>query len=197
MESCIDIDKLRIAKLSNENIGDLAIFDCSGNWKPTTDEELGIKEDENDINDFIRNDAYNQQNMGLSTTYLFYYGDKVASFVTVLADSIKLSNREKTRSELPYKEVSAIKIGRLGTDCEFAENGIGSKVIVFVKTLAYNLNLGKDVYGEEIGTNLGVRYVTLDSYSHNVEYYKRREFVINASADYQERTNISMRCDLF
>lgn len=195
--SNINEEDIEIAKLSEDNMGDLAIFDCSGDWVPTTPEESEIKAGEIDINDFIKNDALKQQDMRLSNTYLFYYQGLVISFVTILADSIKLSNREKSKAELPYKEVPAIKIGRLGTHCKARGQGIASFVIEFVKTLAFNLSIGKDVFGEDIGTSIGVRYVTLDSYQNNLRFYEKRGFTKNLNAEYDGRSNVSMRQDLY
>jgi hypothetical protein len=194
--SKIELEEIEIAKLSDENLEDLAIFDCSGDWEPTDPIEEVIKEGENDINDFIKHDALKQQKMGLSNTYLFYYKSEIISFVTILADSIKLSNREKQSAELPYKEVPAIKIGRLGTHYKVKGMGIGCFVIEFVKTLAFNLTQGQDVFGEGIGTSIGVRYVTLDSYTNNLEFYQKRGFIQNLSGEYDGKSTFSMRYDL-
>jgi hypothetical protein len=192
----IEFEEIEIAKLSDDCEGDLAIFDCSGDWQPTNDAEQVLKEGEIDINDFIKHDALKQQKMGLSNTYLFYYEGVVISFVTIMADSIKLSSREKQNAELPYKEVPAIKIGRLGTDYKVRGYGVGCFVIDFIKALAFNLTQGKDVFGNDIGTSIGVRYVTLDSYFNNLQYYEKRGFGKNLSGEYDRRNTISMRYDL-
>lgn len=192
-----NIDELEIAKLSEENLDDLANFDCSGDWKPDNQDDEIIKEGEEDINNFLRHDAYIQQQQGMNTTYLFYYNNNIVAFVSLTADSIKLSNKEKKKSELPYRDVPAVKIGRLGADYRFKKRGIGTFVINFVKAMAYNLSQGLDVRGEPIGTSMGIRYLTLDSYKHNIDYYMKQDFVKNQSDKYADQETVSMRYDLF
>lgn len=169
--SPFDPKLVELAKLSERDLGNLASFDCG-------DEE---------INRFLRDEAFREQELGFNTTILLYYGGELAAFVSTLADSILLHENEKDEST-PYASVPAIKIGRLGTDKRFQGLGLGAFLVKYV--------FGQAI---EVSENYcGVRMVTLDAYPNRVSYYESLGFVRNQHSRYSKRTkNVSMRYDIY
>lgn len=94
----INLSDLDIRKISPND--DASSFDCG----------------DEDLNEFIRDDALKQMNAKINVTYLCRYKRQVVAFFTLSADSIKI-NIDDLQSfkdkDIPYKEFPAVKIGRL------------------------------------------------------------------------------------
>lgn len=167
----IDYSLIKLAKLSEEHFSDLANFDCG-------DEEM---------NRFLKEEAYNEQEMGMNTTTFLYYDNVLAAFCSICNDSVLLHKDEK--EELPYANVPAIKIARLGRDKRFRNYQLGRFLIDYVVWVA--LKIDKEM--------CGVRLITLDAYPERVKYYQDYGFVINQHDNYKRRKspNISMRYDIY
>lgn len=161
-----------LAKLTETELVDLANFDCG-------DQEM---------NSFLINEAYNEQELGMNTTILIYYEGRLAGFYSICCDSIKISDEEK-QEDLTYSSVPAIKIARLGRDVNFKKFGIGKYLIQHVIHRALEIN---DNY-------CGVRMITLDAYPTRYEYYCSLGFKPNLHRMYngKNRDTISMRLDIF
>jgi hypothetical protein len=70
-----------------------------------------------DINDFLKNDALRYQERKIATTTIFIHNDEIIGFFSAAADSLKLRLEEKESAELDHKllpEFPAMKIARLG-----------------------------------------------------------------------------------
>ncbi|HEX8695555.1 MAG TPA: hypothetical protein VF746_24290 [Longimicrobium sp.] len=68
-------------------------------------------------NAFLYERAWPEQQDSLSTTYLFFRDGRLAAYATVLMDSLSLSRSE--RGSIPYRYVSALKLGQMGVDSRF------------------------------------------------------------------------------
>ncbi len=161
-----------LAKLTEDEIGDLANFNCA----------------DDEMNRFLQQEAYNEQQLGMNYTILMYYEGVLAGFYSICNDSLKLSEEEKV-DDLDYTTVPAIKIARLGRDILFKDYKIGGFLINHVIHKAL-----------EIDNELcGVRMITLDAYPHRVEYYESLSFRINEHRSYKgkKRTTVSMRYDIY
>lgn len=66
----------------------------------------------NDMDNFLKDDALNQQEDNINTTYLLIHENKIIGFFSLLADSINIKDIPK-EYECSYKSFPAIKIGRL------------------------------------------------------------------------------------
>ncbi|MEW6183038.1 MAG: hypothetical protein AB1500_07660 [Bacillota bacterium] len=177
-----ELKNVELAKLSEEDLPNVARFDCG----------------EDEINHFLKDEALEEQDGGLNVTVLLYYGErnhrwnmfrnfiykkhiaklKLIGFYSICADAILLTEEE--RDDIPYAVAPALKIARLGVDKSEQGRWFGVFMIEYVKREAKRLR-----------NELGIRFVTLDAYLNNVEYYKRFGFVIN---ERNKRKNIiSMR----
>ena len=172
----LDLSKIEIVKLSE--VYDISRFDCG----------------DNDINEFLRNDALNYQKEKIAVTTLFIFENNILGFCSLASDAVKLERKteeEKIRTELGrgYSEYPALKLARFGRDKRFKKSGVGKFILNYVVGKAISLN-----------DDAAIRFVSLDSYANRVEYYKGYGFVENLHRHYQERgertETFSMRLDL-
>ena len=151
----IDLTKLRIEKLSRENLHRTEAFDCG----------------DPDLNEFLREDALNYSTGKIAVTYICLYKGKVAGFYCLANDAIEVKGKPKkvlNRLGKPQKTYPAIKIGGLGIGKGFARKGVGSRIIEITigSTLAYS-------------NNVGCRYLSVDAYDepHVTQFYEKNSFM--------------------
>ncbi len=168
----IDFSQVKAIRLSR--LYDLSKFDCG----------------DQDINDFLKQDAYIYQENKLATTTIFVYNEEVIGFFSTAADSIKLKLREREghhMQEKPIQEFPAIKIARIGRDIRYNKHGIGTNILKWA--IGYILNCSEMI---------AVRFITVDAYPDKVKWYEQFGFVRNLDDKYTRRDNhVSMRYDLF
>jgi hypothetical protein len=86
-----------------------------------------------ELNDFIINDALNEQRLLLSRTHLCFYKDHVVGFITLAADSIRIDKDKLEASQhidgCDYRVYPCILIARLATDKKLQHHGIGSYLL--------------------------------------------------------------------
>lgn len=123
-----------------------------------------------EMEDFIKKEALEEQEKGLNTTHLFIDRDteKVAAYLSLCNDSIRLEIDEKDDMDLAYSTVPAVKIARLAVSNEYKHQGLGKILIQFAAYL-----------GEKIREMSGITFITLDCYSHRVSFYEAVGFVQN------------------
>lgn len=141
-----------------------------------------------DINEFLKEDALKWQEKNLAVTNIFIYNEELIGFFCSSGDSIKLKTNEKKESDIegkPIREIPAIKLGRLGRNKKFAGQGVGSNILKWA--------IG---YVKSLAERTGIRYITVDAYYKKVDWYQKLGFVKNLHEDYIERENVSMRYDL-
>ncbi len=135
-----------------------------------------FKSFQTELVDFLLEDALDNQNKKISTTYLWFYKPKreLVGYITVLTDAIRLegSLKEYFREEgIKYKSLPALKIGRVCVSDGYRGRGIGTLMIEFAIILA-----------ERIGKEVGLRFITTDAKRHedqkkdSVHFYKRLGF---------------------
>lgn len=143
-----------------------------------------------DINEFIVNDSYGYQEKKIATTTVFIYNEEIIGFCSIAADSIKLSeNEEKVHSidDKPVREFPAVKIARIGRDKKYKEMSVGSNILKWA--------IGHILVCSDL---MAIRFITVDSYPHRMQYYEKLGFVKNEHKTYKDRIqNVSMRYDLF
>ena len=106
----------------NEN-HDLSYFDCG-------DEEL---------NDFLKNDALKQQNSKLNVTKLVVYKEKIIGYFSLLTDTLIFRNirdenvsseiKKKLQIQRKNRTLPAVKIGRLAIDKKYSGNNLRTHII--------------------------------------------------------------------
>lgn len=131
-----------------------------------------FKSYEKDLVDFLREDAFDNQEKNISLTYLFIdkRNNLIAGYLTVLADSISLNTqlKEEFRSRnIKYKSLPAMKIGRICVDDRYLRQGLGRSIMLFTYKLVYRIN-----------KIAGCRFITLDSKNDSLHFYKRFGFEV-------------------
>lgn len=142
--------------------------------------DCGSSEDELDLNDFFANDAVTYQQRLLGKTYLFcsrQHPDEIVTAFTLANDSIRLTNKlaeeykevfldESDLRDKSIRRFPAVLIGRLGTSIKFANQGFGSAVMDFIKSLFRRSN------------KTGCRFIIVDALNNKdtLRYYERNGF---------------------
>ena len=146
---------------------------------------LGIEErvatfncGDDDLNDFIINEALPYRRAMLAVTYVFEHKQtkQVVAFFSLAHDKVSISdfennaefNRFRRRrfvNEKRLRSYPAIKLCRLGVDESVRGHHIGSNIIKYIKTL-YALN-----------DRAGCRFLTVDAYNSAVPFYEHNGFL--------------------
>lgn len=149
-------------------------------------------------NEFLQERAWDEQQLGLSVTYLALLNGIVVGYLTVSMDALPLQTSEKPASHLTIVRFPAIKLAQLATRDGWENRGIGRHLIALAAGM-----------GLELRGKLGCRYLTLDAKRDRLDWYKRQEFKVNkiARREQEERAKergialdelpVSMRLDLF
>lgn len=117
-----------------------------------------------DMDDFLKSDALNQQDEKLSVTYLAMYDNEIIGFFSLLSDRIKLKDIDEEYN-LPYMTCPAIKIGRLAVHEEYNSSGFGTTLL---DNTCYQIKRISEIHG--------VRFITVDAYCDVRGFYYKNEF---------------------
>lgn len=133
----------------------------------------GFRSHEQDLVDFLVEDALDNQNQRLSLTFLWFYQNELVSYITLLNDRINLDGELKTafqKKEILYRSLPALKIGRLCVDDRFLHRGIGTLMIDFSIEIANHI----------IEKYSGCRFIVLDAKKNGrdnpVLFYEKQRF---------------------
>lgn len=138
----------------------------------------GLREDDDlasfcsnsdELNDFLKSDALGAQNGLISRTYLCFWKEALAGFVTLTTDTIGYNLVESCNGidGYVYQKYPAIKIARLAVDGRFERRGIGQNILLWA--------IGK---ADEFSTQIGCRYITVDAKRESIDFYLKYEFKI-------------------
>jgi hypothetical protein len=146
----IPFSELKVRRLSSRN--NISYF-CSTN---------------NDLNDFLRDDALNAHKNMTSITYICLWKGLVVGFATLAAATIEVKRIEGPRIEGYTPETyPCIRLARLAVDKNYTERGIGPYMLLWV--------MGKF---EKISKEIGCRYLTVDSKRESMWFYEKYDFVL-------------------
>lgn len=150
-----------------------------------------------EYNDYLFNDAIRSLNDHVAKTWLLceQKTGKIAAYMSLIMDAIKLSSSEKELHNLkyPFRTIPAMKIAKLAVDSGFSERyrGIGSFLINAAIGIATDCN---DDY-------CAARFLTVDADIEHDEgvltFYKKNGFIPNAELYNKNRKTISMRKDIY
>jgi len=150
-----------------------------------------------EYNEYLYKDALRSQNDHISLTWILQERNTgaIASYMSLIADAIKLSATEKELHNLnyPFKTIPAMKLAKLAVSQSFSEKykGIGSFMIGAAMWKALSCN--KDY--------CAVRFLTVDAdIEHDkgvLAFYKKNGFIPNAEYYNKNRKTISMRKDIY
>ncbi len=111
---------------------------------------------EKELVHFLLEDALENQQLNLSVTFLWFYQEKLVSYITLLNDRITLDGDLqiffKNKGVL-YKSLPALKIGRLCVDDSYRKKGFGTAMVKFAIKIAKEISLEK----------AGCRFLTVDA----------------------------------
>ena len=150
-----------------------------------------------EYNEYLYNDAIRSQNDHIARTWILREraSGKIAAYMSLIMDSIKLSFTEKELHNLnyPFKTIPAMKIAKLAVDVASAAQykGIGSYMIEAAK--------GKALFCNE--DYCAARFLTVDAdIEHDngvLVFYEKNGFIPNDELYNKNRKTISMRKDLY
>jgi hypothetical protein len=120
---------------------------------------------------------------------------KIAAYMSLIMDAIKLSFTEKELHNLnyPFKTIPAMKIAKLAVDRSFSEKykGIGTFMIASAERLAWACNTAY----------CAARFLTVDADIEHDEgvlsFYQKSGFLQNAGLYNKNRKTVSMRKDIY
>lgn len=145
----------------------------------------------NDLNNFLFEDAKSHSNELMAITYLFEYKNETVSFFSLSNDRLCHEDKIATNNSLNrlkrllpeqkrYKSLPAVKIGRLGVDKKFQSSGLGTAMLLFLK------------FWFTHGNKTGCRFLTVDAYENDktINFYEKNEFEILSSLDEKKDTRL-------
>lgn len=167
----MDITKLRQFQLSSDT--GIKPFKCA----------------DNDLNDFLFDDAKHFQKELMAVTYLLEYMEqnKTVAYFSLLADKITFNPDEKgmwnkLNRNIPNskrrRSYPAVKIGRLAVSEEFVGNRLGTFILDNIKYAFANVK------------RLGCRFITVDALSTAVAFYEKNGFQFFTEQDKDDYTRL-------
>lgn len=142
-----------------------------------------------EMDDFLKREALLEQNLFLNTTHLFIdeENDELMGFVSLCNDSLQLETSERNIFNINYETVPALKIARLATNVNHMNNGYGK---LFIKFCVY-----KSLQIRQIS---GLKFITLDCYSHRESFYTKIGFERNTNQKVNQtsKSPISLRLNI-
>ena len=158
-----------------------------------SDFDCGIAE----YNDYLFNDALRSMNDHIAFTLLLNERatGKIAAYMSLIMDAIKLSFTEKELHNLnyPFRTIPAMKIAKLAVDRSFSEKyrGLGTFMITSAERFAWACNK----------TYCAARFLTVDAdIEHDngvIAFYEKNGFIPNNELYNKNRKTISMRKDIY
>lgn len=100
-----------------------------------------------EVADFLKEDALSQQQMGLSTTTLFYYDSRLVGFTSLLASNLRIEELTTNQAireleEVGYKEFPCVLIGQFGVNKECQGRGVGTRMFEWVTAEVHETSIG-------------------------------------------------------
>lgn len=165
-------EKYHFENLTEEH--DLSEFDCG----------------DDDLNDFLKNDALKQQKSRLNVTKLILYEGKIIGYVSLLTDTLVLKNIQDEKIQLNIKNqleiksknknISAVKIGRLALDKKYSGEGLGSHIL---RNILTNLKIISE-------KEIGFRFIIVEGYAKAFNFYVVKNGFEYLKKDYKNIKNI-------
>lgn len=142
-------------------------------------------------------DFFEQSNVSRTHLLIDKKTKKLIGYMTLSADSISLSNDEKSASKMdsvPFASIPALKVGKLAisSEEEYKKKGYGSFLLEMARAHAFRMNT----------LGIACRFITVDAdveyNSKTVEFYEKNGFVYNKQNRRKSAyKTISMRKDIF
>lgn len=143
-----------------------------------------------DLKDFLLDDAVNHLKELLAVTYLYESKDTTIGYFSVLNDSIRRDDTDKkglrkALKKLPhgkrsYKSHPAVKVGRLAVHTDYQSKGIGGRLMDYIK--GYFLDRNKT----------GCRFIIVDADNNErtLQFYQRNGFSFLTEKDKDDKNRL-------
>jgi GNAT superfamily N-acetyltransferase len=160
---------------------DVASFSC------------GKDELDEDLNEFLRDDALRLQSRGVVRVFVARYEHPpVLGYVALATDVVPLKPEEKAGLSLrdtDFGQIPALKLARLAVSEEFRRRHRGLGKVLVAWTI---------IEATELALRVGCRLVTVDAYPKAVGFYESLGFIRNTHEKLtgKGRRHVSMRFDI-
>lgn len=126
---------------------------------------------DDDLNDFLKNDAIYYTKNNLAVTYLVTDSNKVVSYMSLAMGAIEVKKhlfKKDIDPRVRIRYYPCLKIARLSTDKRYQGKGCAAEMIYLAVTIA-----------KEIRKRAGCRFLMVDAYPDLkvINWYKKRGFV--------------------
>lgn len=167
-----EYDSQIVTILLDEN-HDTSFFDCGNS----------------DLNEFLKTNAIRYASESLAKTFLFMLDKDIVGYISLCADSIRLTTAERkalNKTGFPVSDFPAFKIARLAIDKRFQKRGYGKALLFWAVGHIQKIAIH------------AARYVTVDSESESLSFYEKFDFIRNHHERHNKpkRSTISLRFDL-
>lgn len=128
-----------------------------------------------DLNDFLLNEAKDYEEKKLATTYLAIENDAIVGYFSILNDRVSKSDATKSawrkmKKNFPHSKhrdsYPSIKIGRFAVAKSQHSKGFGSELMLIAKHLIVS-NCGNSAF----------RFLTVDAYINAIPFYLKNGFI--------------------
>jgi GNAT superfamily N-acetyltransferase len=145
-----------------------------------------FESEDQDLNDFLFNDAKDYLKSLLAVTYTYRTEDETIAYFCLSHDSLTKDNEEKSAwnkvnraiaNEKRRKSYPAVKIGRLAVSKKYARLGFGKLIIQTIREMYANSQ-----------QQAGCRFITVDAYSTALSFYEKNNFKYLTDKDKEDET---------
>jgi GNAT superfamily N-acetyltransferase len=165
----------RFKRLSKDD--DVSSFDCGNEvWQI-------------EISNFLKENAYQEQEMGLNVTTLIYSESKLVAFFSLLASQIQLKDHAWRKrcglDTVEYSSIPCILIGRFAIDKSMQRQGIGRQLTSWIR-------------GSVLDLDVGVKFLTVHVDNNNDSgraFWESEDFIVYDGI--KSRGRLTMLYDLY
>jgi GNAT superfamily N-acetyltransferase len=152
-----------------------------------------FESEDEDLNDFLFNDAKDYLQSLLAVTYLLQTENETIAYYCLSNDRITKDDKTKSvwnrinraiANEKRRKSYPAVKIGRLAVSRKYARLGFGKMIIDAVIEMYTTVQ-----------QQAGCRFITVDAYRNATHFYEKNDFRYLTDKDEQDNTR-AMYLDL-
>ncbi len=150
-----------------------------------------------DLNDFLINNAYQSMMHRMSLTYILKENEQVVAYFSLLFDKISKEDTRNTTSFIEFKSnkglimegkdfksYPSLKVGRLGVNISCQKRQVGHLILDYIKRLTLTQQLA------------GCRFITVDAYRTAFTFYEKNGFEYLTLKDVNDHTRL-MYYDLY
>ncbi len=150
---------------------------------------LPFDSEDEDLNNFLLEDAKNYSTNLMAVTYLFIDRKKqrIAAYFSLLNDKMAYDPRDKSiwnrlncliPNQKRRRSYPSAKIGRLAVGKDYSHEGLGSQILGYIE------------YYLVTNPKLGCRFLTVDAYAKVTDFYRKNDFEYFTMLDKLDATRL-------